>query len=112
VSHGREIGEPRERIRLESGHDKGESEAGAAHRRFDRSNGKRSNVMKKRPHVSRRFRRFLQANEAVSALEYAIMVGVVAVALMAALTTFSGTITEALNKISENLKTKTDQLGS
>ena len=29
-------------------------------------------------HKSRRFRRFLKANEAVSALEYAILVGVIA----------------------------------
>ena len=32
-------------------------------------------------HKSRRFRRFLKANKAVSALEYAILVGVVAVAI-------------------------------
>ena len=35
-------------------------------------------------HKSRRFRRFLKANEAVSALEYAILVGVIAVAVGAA----------------------------
>ena len=44
----------------------------------------------KTKHQSRRFRRFLRANEAVSALEYAILVGVVAVAIGAALVTFSG----------------------
>ena len=43
----------------------------------------------KTKHHSRRFRRFLRANEAVSALEYAILVGVVAVAIAAALATFS-----------------------
>ena len=32
-------------------------------------------------HKSRRFRRFLKANDAVSALEYAILVGVVAAAI-------------------------------
>ena len=38
-------------------------------------------------HVSRRFRRFAKANEAVSALEYAILVGVIAVGIAAALAT-------------------------
>ena len=39
--------------------------------------------MKKRTftHKSRRFRRFLRANEAVSALEYALIVGIVAVGI-------------------------------
>ena len=42
----------------------------------------------KTKHVSRRFRRFAKANEAVSALEYAILVGVIAVGVAAALATF------------------------
>ena len=50
-------------------------------------------------HKSRRFRRFLKANEAVSALEYAILVGVIAVAVGAALATFSGEISDALEEI-------------
>ena len=50
-------------------------------------------------HKSRRFRRFLKANEAVSALEYAILVGVIAVAVGAALFTFSGEIGDALGEI-------------
>ena len=54
---------------------------------------------KKTTHISRRFRRFLQANEAVSALEYAILVGVIATTITAALVTFSGTITTALTTI-------------
>ena len=45
---------------------------------------------KKRLHISRRLRRFVRANEAVSALEYAILVGVIAVAIAAALQAFSG----------------------
>ena len=45
---------------------------------------------KKAKHTSRRFGRFARANEAVSALEYAILVGVIAVAIGVALTTFSG----------------------
>ena len=62
---------------------------------------------KKRLHISRRFRRFVQANEAVSALEYAIMVGVVAVAIVAAVGTFSDVITNAMTKLGQNV---TDQI--
>ena len=50
-------------------------------------------------HTSRRFRRFARANEAVSALEYALLVGVIAIALGAALVTFSDNITTALATI-------------
>lgn len=50
-------------------------------------------------HKSRRFRRFLKANEAVSALEYAILVGVIAVAVGAALLAFGGKITTAIETI-------------
>lgn len=54
---------------------------------------------KKTKHISRRFRRFLRANEAVSALEYAILVGVIAVGIAAALATFEDNLTKALNTI-------------
>ena len=50
-------------------------------------------------HKSRRFRRFVRANEAVSALEYAILVGVVAVAIGAAMVTFGGKVTKVLGNI-------------
>ena len=50
-------------------------------------------------HKSRRFRRFAKANEAVSALEYAILVGVVAVAIGTALLAFGGKIGTALTAI-------------
>ena len=50
-------------------------------------------------HKSRRFRRFAKANEAVSALEYAILVGVVAVAIGTALVTFGGEVTGVLDSI-------------
>jgi Flp pilus assembly pilin Flp len=53
----------------------------------------------KTKHISRRFRRFAKANEAVSALEYAILVGVIAVAISVALVAFSGNITTALATI-------------
>ena len=42
---------------------------------------------------------YLRNNRAVSALEYAILVGVIAVAIAAALTTFSADITTALTNI-------------
>ena len=54
---------------------------------------------KKAKHVWRRFRRFLRANEAVSALEYAILVGVIAVGMAAAIAAFETDIEEALTAI-------------
>ena len=50
-------------------------------------------------HKSRFFRRFLRANEAVSALEYAILVGVIAIGIGAALVGFGGDIKTAINNI-------------
>ena len=50
---------------------------------------------------SRRVRRFLQANEAVSALEYAILVGVIAVAVGAAIVAFSDDLTTAISNIGD-----------
>lgn len=61
----------------------------------------------KMKHISRRFGRFLRAREAVSALEYAILVGIIAVAIAAALTTFSTELTEALTTIGEAIDTPT-----
>ena len=58
----------------------------------------------KTKHVSRRFRRFTKANEAVSALEYAILVGVIAVGIGAALAAFSTDITNALNAIGTSME--------
>ena len=54
---------------------------------------------KKTKHVSRRLRRFARAREAVSALEYAILIGVIAVAVGAALVLFSGNIKTAIGAI-------------
>ena len=50
-------------------------------------------------HISRRFRRFARANEAVSALEYAILVGMIAVGMAAALAAFETQISNALTTI-------------
>ena len=56
-------------------------------------------------HKSRRFRRFLKANEAVSALEYAILVGVIAVAVGLAVVTFGGDINAAIEAIGDEVQT-------
>ena len=54
-------------------------------------------------HKSWRFRRFLRANEAVSALEYAILVGVIALAVGAALVAFSAEIVAGLTAIGDTV---------
>ena len=61
----------------------------------------------KTKHISRRLRRFVRTNEAVSALEYALLVGVVAIALGAALVTFTGNIETALTTIGTTIKGQT-----
>ena len=68
----------------------------------------------KTKHVSRRFRRFLKAKEAVSALEYAILVGVVTIAVGAAIVTFSGDVKTAITNIGDGLAvtTKTVKAGN
>ena len=58
---------------------------------------------KMKKHISRRLRRFARANEAVSALEYAILIGVVAVAIGAAMVTFSNDIQTAILAIGDSV---------
>lgn len=58
-------------------------------------------------HKSRRLRRFLKANEAVSALEYAILVGVIAAAVGGAILTFGGSITTAIGNLGTDIKNTT-----
>lgn len=53
----------------------------------------------------RSLRRFAKAEEAVSALEYAVLVGVVAVAVGAALVTFSNDIQTAILALGDNVAT-------
>ena len=55
-------------------------------------------------HKSRRFRSFLKANEAVSALEYAVLVGVIAVAIGAAMVTFGDSIEAAVTTLGGKLE--------
>ena len=57
-------------------------------------------------HISRRLRRFAKANEAVSALEYAILVGVITVAVGGALTIFSQNIIDAIASIGTTVGTE------
>ena len=57
----------------------------------------------KTKHISRRLRAFARANEAVSALEYAILVGVIVVGIGAALVAFENQITAALTTIGGNV---------
>ena len=58
-------------------------------------------------HKSRRFRRFLRANKAVSALEYAILVGVIAVAVGAAIFSFGDNIKTAIGAIGTDVAATT-----
>ena len=55
-------------------------------------------------HKSRRFRRFFRSNKAVSALEYAVLVGVIAGAIGIAIATFGGQITKAMSNIGKQVK--------
>ena len=57
----------------------------------------------KTKHVSRRFRRFLKANEAVSALEYALLVGVVAVGVGAGVAAFSEQVFDGVESIGNSI---------
>ena len=50
------------------------------------------------------FVRFLRHNKAVSALEYAILVGVIAVAISLALVTFSDNIETAMKTVGDKVK--------
>ncbi len=52
----------------------------------------------------RRFRQFIRDSKAVSALEYAILVGVIAVAIGLALTQFGTDLTKGINKIGDRVE--------
>ena len=53
--------------------------------------------------VARRWWGYVRDTKAVSALEYAILVGVIAVAIAAALGTFSGNIDTAMKTIGDDV---------
>ena len=54
-------------------------------------------------HKSRHFRRFLKANEAVSALEYAILVGVIATAVVGAIVALGGNIDTVIDNMGDEV---------
>ena len=55
---------------------------------------------------------YLRATKAVSALEYAVLAGVILVAISAALVTFSGNITTALGTIGGKIAATTTDKGT
>ncbi len=61
--------------------------------------------------ISRRLRRFLKADEAVSALEYAVLVGVVVIGVGGAITAFSDNIEAAIAEIGTNVDGATNNVG-
>ena len=63
-------------------------------------------------HISRRLRQFARANEAVSALEYALLVGIIAVGVGAGIVTFQDNITQALTDIGGQVDTATNLSGA
>ncbi len=54
---------------------------------------------------TRQFVRYLRNNKAVSALEYAILIGIIAVAVTAALVTFGGDVTTAIEAVGDKVET-------
>ena len=53
------------------------------------------------------FIRYLRTNRAVSALEYAILIGIIAVVTSAAIVAFAPNITKAINAVSTKVGTAT-----
>ena len=56
-------------------------------------------------------RRFVKATEAVSALEYALLVGIITVALGAAVSQFGTQIQETITGIGDDVKTRGELVG-
>lgn len=63
-------------------------------------------------HYAKQLSAYLRSSKAVSAMEYAILVGVIAVALGAALATFGTNITSAIGTIGQNVITKHSTVGN
>ena len=61
---------------------------------------------------AKQFVQYVRNNRAVSALEYAILVGVIAVAAIGFLTTFNTSLTSAITNIGSNISTTTANTGS
>ena len=62
--------------------------------------------------LSRATAGYLRGDRAVSALEYAILAGVVAVALVAALTTFSDQVSNAIDGIGTRITSSVSNVGN
>ena len=61
---------------------------------------------------TKQFVQYVRNNRAVSALEYAILVGVIAVAAVGFLATFNTSLTSAITNIGSNISTTTAGTGS
>ena len=60
--------------------------------------------------ASQRLRQFLRAREGVSALEYAILVGIITVGIGAAVATFSDDLTQVIEQIGDTIDTADEVL--
>ena len=60
---------------------------------------------------TKKFVRYLRNNKAVSALEYAILIGIIAVAISAALVTFSSEVTKAVKGVGDKVGKATPKEG-
>ncbi len=65
-----------------------------------------------RANASRRFRHFLRAREGVSALEYAILVGIITVGIGTAVAAFSGNLTTVIGQIATNVTGTASNFGT
>ena len=61
--------------------------------------------------IAARVRRYLRSTRAVSALEYAILVGVIAVGITAALGTFKESLEDALDTIGDTIDDTVSDIG-
>ncbi len=59
-----------------------------------------------------RIKAFARDSKAVSALEYAILVGVIAVALVTLMDQFTSDMEESINNVGTNVKTLTGTVGT
>ncbi len=60
---------------------------------------------------AKQFVQYVRNNRAVSALEYAILIGIIAVAITAALSTLGDDMETAIEAVSGNVKTGGDNVG-
>ena len=61
---------------------------------------------------TKQFIQYVRNNSAVSALEYAILVGVIVVAAAVAMTQFTSDMKTSIDEIGKNVKTKTKTVGT